>query len=731
MFFGKSSILKRIFVLIPVIVSGVFFVACQHQTEKVYRFPFQNPGIPVEQRVDDLLHRLTLEEKASLMLYNSPAVDRLDIPAYNWWNECLHGVARAGRATVFPQAIGMAATFDDDLIYRVAVAISDEARAKYNIAVKDGETGQYSGLTFWSPNINIFRDPRWGRGQETYGEDPFLTGTMGAAFVRGLQGEKAGYLKVSACAKHFAVHSGPEKSRHFFNAHPSERDFRETYLPAFKMLVDAGVESVMCAYNRLDGEPCCANAHLLDTVLRKEWGFNGHIVTDCWAPDDIWFRHKTAPDRVTTAAMVARAGVSLNCGYIYGYLPAAVDSGYIDDNIVDANLKRLLITRFKLGLFDPVESVPYGNIPAGVIDSKQHRKLALETARKSIVLLKNNGVLPLNTDSVNSVLLTGPFAADINILAGNYNGYSSGMTTILEGFVNRAKPSVKINYKQGFVLGNDSVFNGFWDARQADVVVACVGLSPLLEGENGDAMLNDRGGDRQKIELPENQVRFIKKMRETVKDKPLVLIVTGGSAIALGEVATLADAVIFAWYPGEEGGNAVADVVFGNVNPSGKLPVTFYRATSDLPPFDSYDMKGRTYKYFNASPLYPFGFGLSYTDFHYDSIRMSGRNFAPDDTVEFTVSVSNTGDYDGEEVVQVYVSKQQRAKDDPLKTLVGFKRLSIAKGGKKEAIFSIPVSAFGSWNISKQKFITAAGKYILSVGTNSSDTPLKVVIKIL
>ncbi len=396
--------------------------------------PFRNPQLSTDQRIDDLLSRLTPEEKVSQMLYNSPAIDRLDIPAYNWWNECLHGVGRAGRATVFPQAIGLAATFDDDLIYRIADAISTEARAKYNEAIRKNNRVQYLGLTFWTPNINIFRDPRWGRGQETYGEDPYLTGRMGSAFVRGLQGNDPKYLKAAACAKHFAVHSGPEKTRHEFNALPDEKDFRETYLPAFKSLVDAKVEAVMCAYNRLYNEPCCGSKYLLSDILRNEWGFKGHIVTDCWALDDIWLRHKVVATREEAAAMAAKAGVNLNCGYIYKYLPVAIEKGLIPESILDTILKPLLRTRFRLGLFDPPGMVPWSALGPEVVDSPGHQDLAREAAVKSIVLLQNkNNILPLNRDSIRNIFVTGPTAADIMALVGNYNGWAGDMVTFLEG----------------------------------------------------------------------------------------------------------------------------------------------------------------------------------------------------------------------------------------------------------------------------------------------------------
>ncbi len=697
--------------------------ACNQQTEKKdWDYPFQNPALSVDKRIDDLIGRLTLEEKASLMLYNSPAIEHLGIPAYNWWNECLHGVARAGEATVFPQAIGLAATFDDELIFRVADAISDEARAKHHLAVKKGNRSQYSGLSFWTPNINIFRDPRWGRGQETYGEDPYLTSLIGVAFVKGLQGNDPKYLKASACAKHYVVHSGPEILRHRFNALPSERDFRETYLPGFEALVKAGVESVMCAYNRTYDKPCCGSSYLLDTILKKEWGFTGHIVSDCWALDDIWARHKLVTDKVQATAMAAKAGVNLNCGYLYKYLPAAVDSGLIDESLVEKDLKPLLRTRFKLGLFDPEEMVPFSKIPADVVDSDIHRKLALETATKAVVLLKNrNNILPINPDTLSTMLVVGPTAADITTLFGNYNGFSKKMVTILEGIIGRAGIGTTVEYNQGFMFHNDTIMTGFWQANRADATVVCIGINSLFEGEQGDAMLNPDGGDRMKIELPANQIEYVKKMRKKINDKPLIVVVTGGSAIALGEVADLADAILFAWYPGEEGGNAVADIIFGNVSPSGRLPVTFYKSTDDLPLFEDYNMDGRTYKYFNGEPLYPFGYGLSYSDFSYTKIASDRKRYSNEDTIVIVVSAKNTGNMDGEEVIQIYARKATPGKDDPIKVLVGFKRLFLKKGESGKVELKIPVKTFARWDIEKQKYLVRPGKYFISAGKNSAE----------
>jgi beta-glucosidase len=684
-----------------------------------YDHPFQNPDLAVDQRIDDLIGLLTLEEKASLMLYNSPAIERLGIPEYNWWNECLHGVARAGKATVFPQAIGLAATFDEDLIFRVATAISDEARAKHHEAVKKGNHSQYGGLSFWTPNINIFRDPRWGRGQETYGEDPFLTSRIGIAFVKGLQGNDPKYLKVSACAKHFVVHSGPEKIRHEFNAVPYERDFRETYLPAFQALVEEGnVESVMCAYNRTYDEPCCGSNFLIDSILRKEWYFQGHVVSDCWALDDFWLRHKVVSTQVEAAAMAAKAGVNLNCGYIYKYLPEAVDSGCITVETVNEILRPLLRTRFKLGLFDPDNLNPFSKIPKEVVDCEKHRQLAREAAAKSVVLLKNKDhILPFDPKTLKNLFVTGPTATDVNCLLGNYNGLSGEMITILEGIINHVDEGTIVEHNQGFIFHNDSIMHGFWQASRAEAVIVCMGITPLFEGEEGDAMMNPNGGDRIDISLPHNQVEYVRKMREKIGDKPMIVVVTGGSALAIPEIDEIADAILLAWYPGEEGGNAVADIIFGKVNPSGRLPITFYRSTTDLLDFEDYSMDGRTYKYFHGEPLYPFGYGLSYTQYQYSNleVKIDGKK------VIASILIKNSGDYDGDEVVQVYARKLNPKFWRPIKQMVGFFRISLKKGEQKSITIEIDNKQLQYWDTVQQKYLVEPGDYEIMAGSSSGE----------
>jgi beta-glucosidase len=689
-------------------------------------YPFQDSKLSVEQRVNDLIGRLTLDEKVSLMLYNSPAIDRLNIPAYNWWNEALHGVGRAGKATVFPQAIGLAATFDPDLVYRVATAISDEARAKHNEAVKKENRQQYTGLTFWSPNINIFRDPRWGRGQETYGEDPFLTSQMGVAFVRGMQGDNPDYLKTSACAKHFAVHSGPEESRHRFNAVPDETDLQETYLPAFKALVENGVSSVMCAYNRLYDEPCCGNKFLLDTLLRQEWGFDGYIVTDCWALDDIWLRHKVTDDKVKAAVMAAQAGVNLNCGYLFKFLPEAVGRGMISEKQIDEILKPALKIRFKLGLMGEDKNDPYAAIPPETVNSEEHRRLAYEAAVKSIVLLKNkNNVLPLDKEKLHKLYVTGPTADDNMVLLGNYNGFSGNLVTILEGIINKVDAGTVVDFSQGTLLNNMENFNGMWQARSADATIACVGNSRFLEGENGDAFLNEHGGDRTSLRLPENQIKFIRKLREEAGDKPLIVIITGGSAVAIPEIEQLADAILFVWYPGEQGGNAVADVLFGNYNPAGRLPVTFYKSVKDLPAFNEYDMANRTYRYFKGEPQYEFGYGLSYTQFDYSGLEVTLKN----DTVFVVFTLANAGQRPGDEVVQMYVKEESNREKAPLQSLKRFKRVHLKAGAHTRIHFTLPVEELKHWDDKLHAFTFDPAVYEIRIGASSEDIRLKKKLK--
>ena len=678
-----------------------------------------------ETKIKDLISQMTLEEKISQLLHTSPAIERLGIPEYNWWNECLHGVARAGLATVFPQAIALAATFDSNFVEKVADAISDEARAKYNEAIKRGNRGQYWGLTFWTPNINIFRDPRWGRGQETYGEDPYLTSRIGIAFMRGLQGDDPDNMKVAACAKHYAVHSGPEKIRHSFDAVVSKKDLFETYLPAFKALVDSGVESVMGAYNRTLGEPCCGSEFLLKEILRERWGFKGHVVSDCWAIRDFHEHHKVTATPEESAALALNAGCDLNCGCTYPMLTLSHEKGLVSEETIDTALTRLMRTRFKLGMFDPPKKSKYGKLGHSIINCKKHQKLALEAAEKSIVLLKNdNNILPLD-DSAKRITLVGPSAANPLTLFGNYYGISPKFVTFLEGLGAkvRDKYAINIEYRQGCLQYNYTQAGpggGFFTGATTDLIIAVMGLDGSIEGEESDSIASDSNGDRDTIELPPWQLDYLKVLKAS--GKPIILVLTGGSPIAIP--MDIADAVIFAWYPGEQGGKALADIIFGDVVPSGKLPLTFPASTSQLPPFEDYSMKGRTYRYMTEEPLYPFGFGLSYTSFKFDSIDLSNSEITQGNQVKAKVQVTNTGKRDADEVVQLYISKDERNADDPFYSLRDFRRVFIPAGKSTVVEFELPSSAFETVNSEGESVLTK-GSYTV-IAADSSPAAVSV-----
>ncbi|HLK51749.1 MAG TPA: glycoside hydrolase family 3 C-terminal domain-containing protein [Bryobacteraceae bacterium] len=844
------------------------------------QFPYQNPGLPMERRVDDLLSRLTLAEKVSQLMNDSPAIDRLGIPAYNWWNESLHGVARAGRATVFPEAIGLAATWDTDLMLRVSTAISDEARAKHHEFVRRGKRNIYQGLTFWTPNINLFRDPRWGRGMETYGEDPYLTGRMAVAFIQGMQGDDPRYLKTIATAKHYAVHSGPEPLRHSFDAVPAVSDLVETYLPHFEAAVrEGGAWSVMCSYNRVNGLPACANPQLLEDILRKQWGFQGYVVSDCGAIGDIYLNHKAAPDAERGIALALRAGTDLNCGVEYANLIPAVQHGVVSEAEIDRALRRLLLARFKLGMFDPAERVKWARIPYSENDSPAHRQLALETARKSIVLLKNEGhVLPLSK-SLKTIAVIGPNADSVDALLGNYNGIPSEPVTILEG-IRKKLPQTRVLYARGGELAanmptfevipatalsasgslprtpglnagyyassnfdgrahrpreltypssgqmvgtipahpqplftrvdpqidfnwwdgaprpdmNDddfgvrwsgyltapvsgtyhlgaSCFNAFelyvddkllaeandiherryeygsvpleagrsyairldyhqyvgdaacqlvWArpasvdtheateaAAQADAIVLVLGLSPRLEGEEMRVPVEGfQGGDRISLDLPRAQEELLQNI--AAGGKPVVLVLLNGSAVAVTWARAHVPAIVEAWYPGQAGGAAVADVLFGDYNPAGRLPVTFYQSEKQLPPFTDYGMQGRTYRYFTGKPLFAFGYGLSYTTFAYRSLSVPKR-IAAGEPIAVSVEVENTGTIAGEEVVELYVHKPQA---ESIRSLQGFARVFLEPEERKVVRFTLQsaqVSGPGSDGQSRIDLAISAG----------------------
>jgi len=824
---------------------------------------YKNPSLPLKKRVDDLVSRMTLEEKVSQMMNGAAAIERLDIPEYDWWNEALHGVARAGYATVFPQAIGLAATWDEDLIHRVADVISTEARAKYNEFVRKGDRGRYKGLTFWSPNINIFRDPRWGRGQETYGEDPYLTSRLGVAFVRGLQGDDPRYLKVIATPKHYAVHSGPEPERHGFDAKASERDLRETYLPAFHAtIVEGRAGSVMCAYNRTNGEPCCANKRLLTEILRGEWGFGGYVVSDCGAIYDIHTGHHFVTSEGEASALSVKAGTDLSCGREYTSLVKAVKDGLISEAEIDVSLKRLMTARLRLGMFDPPQMVPYSRIPFSENDSAPHRELSLTAARESIVLLKNeNNALPLKK-GLKSIAVIGPNADAPEVLLGNYSGQPSKSVTPLAGIRDKVSPAMKVRYALGATLAGESIapvpasaltqngkgsaagfkgeyfdnkelrgqpvlvrtdeqvnfdfgrgrpapqlpddnfsvrwtgkllapdsgayqlgaradggvriyFDGqilidawtsnptgtvmkevrleagraydvkieyykntraaiaklVWSyprfaerlieeaanaARQSDAVVVVLGISPALEGEemkvNADGF---RGGDRTDLGLPKGQEDLLKAI--AALGKPTVLVLLNGSAVAVNWADQNVPGIIEAWYPGEEGGSAVADVLFGDYNPGGRLPVTFYKSAAQLPPFDDYSMQGRTYRYFKGEPLYPFGFGLSYSEFRYDRLKLSASKLKAGEALRVTVDVQNAGHRAGDEVAQLYVTAGSASVPVPIRSLTGFKRVSLSPGERETISFNLRPEQM---SIIKDdgKRVVEPGEFLITVG---------------
>lgn len=713
--------------------------------QKIEKYPFSNISLSSEKRIEDLLSRLTIEEKVSLMMNQNPAIERLGIPAYDWWNEALHGVARAGRATVFPQAIAMAATFDDKAVYETFDLISDEARAKYHKYQSNKEYERYKGLTFWTPNINIFRDPRWGRGMETYGEDPYLTSRMGVAVVKGLQGDDPNYFKTLACAKHFAVHSGPEWSRHSLNVSVSSRDLLETYLPSFEVLIkEANVQQVMCAYNRIDGEPCCSSKKLLNGILRKEWGYQGITVSDCGAISDFWVkdtlvrRHETHANATEASVDAVRSGTDLECGQDYESLVKAVKSGKISEEEINVSLRRVLTGRFKLGMFDPDEQVKWSKIPYSVVDSDKHKEKALEMARKSIVLLKNrNNVLPLSK-SIKKIAVVGPNANDSIMLWGNYNGFPSSTVTILEG-IRRIVPGTAIIYEKGCELTKrDSVDQKRIDftataekVKDADVIIFAGGISPSLEGEEMPVDAPGfKKGDRTDIELPAVQLELLKLLKKKT-GKPVVFVLCTGSAIALNWENENLDAIVNGWYGGQAAGTAIADVIFGDYNPAGRLPVTFYRSVNQLGDFEDYSMKNRTYRYITSEPLYPFGYGLSYAKFRYSDASLSNSEMDLNSSVSLDVSVENESKYDGDEVIQVYV-KREEDKEGPIKTLRAFKRVPVKSRSKEKIVIKLDNKAFLTYDESTQSMKVLPGKYLVMVGSSSLKkdlTSLPLIIK--
>ncbi len=666
------------------------------------------------ERAQQIVARMTLEEKASQLRYDAPAIPRLGIPAYNWWNEALHGVARAGTATVFPQAIGLAAMFDDAGLKEIAEVIATEGRAKYNAQSAHGDRDIYKGLTFWSPNINIFRDPRWGRGHETYGEDPHLTARLGVAFVKGLQGDGE-HLKAAACAKHFAVHSGPEAVRHEFDAIATLKDMRETYLPAFEALVkEAKVESVMGAYNRVNGEPACGSKTLLKDILRDEWGFEGHVVSDCWAIKDFHTRHHVTDTAPESAALALKWGCDLNCGVTYLHLLEAYQEGLVTEDQITLAATRVMATRVRLGLFD--ESCEYNSISYLENDTDTHDQKALESAQKSMVLLKNDGILPLDLEKLKTIAVIGPNADSQACLEGNYNGTSSRYVTFLEGIRRAAQGKTRILYSQGchlhkdrtsgLSLADDRLSEAVIAAEQADAVILVLGLDATIEGEEGDTGNQYFSGDKTDLELPASQRRLLEAVLKT--GKPVVTLVSAGSALRVEE----GNAILYAWYPGQAGGTAAADILFGKVSPSGRLPLTFYHSVDELPDFTDYRMTNRTYRYFTGAPLYPFGYGLSYTKFAYESAQVKDANVS--------VTLRNEGAMDADEVVQVYI----KAVDSPHKTphpkLCAFQRAHLKAGETKTVSIPLPQDAFTVIDDHGHR-VSGGNRYSFTVGGSQAD----------
>ncbi len=683
--------------------------------------------IQIDNKIKSLIANMTIEEKISQMVHASQAIDRLNIPAYNWWNECLHGVARAGTATVFPQAIGMAATFNRALIHEVATAISDEARAKYNSFKEQNDHGGYKGLTFWSPNINIFRDPRWGRGHETYGEDPFLTGEMGLEFVKGLQGDNPDFLKTIATPKHLAVHSGPEVIRHSFNVDVNHKDLWETYLPAFeKCVVDAQAYSVMGAYNRLYGVPACASSFLLEDILRTKWGFEGYVVSDCGAICDFHQFHKVTNSPEESAALAVNNGCDLNCGNTYNGLLKAYHEGMVKEEVLDKSVIRLLRARYKLGMFEEQGVPEYDGIPYSVVSSKKHHELAIETARQSIVLLKNrNNTLPLSGD-LRSIAVIGPNADSRKALIGNYYGTPDRWITPLQGIINAVGEDTRVNYAEGCHLfeipetksKEEVISEALIVAKESDVVLLFLGLDAEIEGEAGDAYNSDAGGDKVNLQLPGLQQELLEAVAKV--GKPVILNLISGSALAVKWAHENVDAILQCWYPGPEAGKAIADIIFGEYSPSGRLPVTFVNSVNDLPPFDDYSMKNRTYKYIESKPLYPFGYGLSYSNFIYSNLSFTKTGFTKEDLIEFSVDITSDYSKVAREVVQVYFKNNDSQYIVPSFQLIDFKSLLIEHGKFKRVQFRIPVSRLSSFN-SKGEKVLEPGNYTIYVGGSQPD----------
>ena len=661
--------------------------------------PGRNETLSFEKRAKDLVARMTLEEKVSQMRNRSPAIGRLGVPAYDWWCEALHGVARAGTATVFPQAIGMAATFDEGMVEKAAEIISTEGRAKFNEFQRKGDRGIYKGLTFWSPNVNLFRDPRWGRGQETYGEDPYLTALLGRAFVRGIQGRDKRYWRAAACAKHFAAHSGPEGERHRFNAVVSPKDLRETYLPAFRALAEEGVAGFMGAYNRLNGEPCCGSRTLLRDILRDEWGFRGYVTSDCGAVGDFHGGHGVTADAKESAALALASGCDIECGDTFANLARACREGLVSGEEIDRAVVRLMTVRMRLGLFDDPARVPFAKIPYEKNDCPEHRDYALQVSKKSLVLLKNDGLLPLDRGKIGSIAVVGPNADSRAALVGNYCGTPSESVTVLEGIREAVGSGTRVYYAQGCHLyrdrvepladARDRISEAVSAAERADAVVLCLGLDATLEGEEGDttAACGFASGDKPDLDLPAPQRELMEAV--AAAGRPVILVLLAGSALAVGWADEHLPVVVQAWYPGAQGGRAVAALIFGDYSPSGRLPVTFYRTTGELPDFRDYSMKNRTYRYMEQEALYPFGYGLGYTAFEYGAIGLSAEKIPVGDFIDCSVLVRNAGDREGDEVVQLYLKDVMASVEVPKWQLCGVRVVHLKPGEEKRVAFAV------------------------------------------
>lgn len=679
-------------------------------------------------RAEELVAQMTLEEKVSQTLHSAAAIPRLGVKAYNWWNEALHGVARAGVATVFPQAIGMAATFDEDLLQEVADVVSTEGRAKFNMQQEFDDTDIYKGLTFWAPNVNIFRDPRWGRGHETFGEDPYLTSRLGVRFIEGIQGDDDNYMKAAACAKHFAVHSGPEDERHSFNAIASRQDMFETYLPAFEACVkEAKVETVMGAYNRTNGEPCCGSKTLLQDILRDAWGFEGHVTSDCWAIKDFHEYHHVTNSALESVALAMKNGCDLNCGNLFIYLEEAVKRGMVSEERLNDAVVNLMTTRMKLGLFDDPEKVPYSTITYADNDTREHRELNFKASRKSFVLLKNeNGMLPLNKDKIKTIGIIGPNADNRKALVGNYEGTASRYITLSEGIQDYVGDDVRVLVSEGCHLckpkvsglgqENDRMSEVKGVCEMSDVIIACMGLDSSLEGEEGDEGNEFASGDKPNLNLPGLQQEVLEAIYAS--GKPVVLVLLSGSALAVSWADEHIPAIIQGWYPGAQGGRALASVLFGDYSPEGKLPVTFYRTTEELPDFTDYSMKGRTYRYMTQKALYPFGYGLSYTDFELSNITLSQDTVDKDSEITVKAILKNTGKMAGAETVQVYVKADREG--TPNAQLKALKKVELAAGEEKEVTLTLSAKSFGLHN-ENGDMVLGAGDYLVYVGTQQPD----------